>query len=307
MTRRISAASWLSIVMAIAVAMLITITLPGCSKKDDKKDSRKEEPAEQQGAPEQDKDPVTLENLRAGSYVEYNCADSGDMTADKRFWCRGQKNWTESESFQEEDTAARDEFIEAWKLGSLDAQQGRDPVTDNLSSRPTAMDGYQTGYINVLDALGIVEYECSEGDETDNEYRDRWCEAASAYNSSRQGSPSNAILRADYINGYMSGRAIALTLPTSMESLFGGEAPKADSKKAIDDMDPDAPKAIKVFYRGFNDGFQAMIDTVKESVNQVMEQMQGMPGMDGMDGMDGMPMDGGMAPPPGMEHMMPPQ
>ena len=76
-----------------------------------------------------------------------------------------------------------------------------------------------------------------------------------------------------------------------MESLFGGEQSSVDGKRAIDEP-TDHLKAIRIFHQGFNDGFQAMLDTVRESVNQVMEQMQNldvMPGMEGMPDMDGMP------------------
>ncbi|MCG8531568.1 MAG: myeloid leukemia factor, partial [Desulfovibrionales bacterium] len=217
------------------------------------------------------------------------------------------RDWQGSENFRDND-GARDEFIAAWKLGYLDASAGKNPAMDNLQSRPLAADGYETGYIAVLDHQGVIEYDCSEGDETDNEYRDRWCEASKAYNKSNLGSAANAVLRSNYINGYMAGRAIALTIPTSMESLFGDAALDENAKKPIDAPEADTPKGIQIFYKGFNDGFKAMIDTVRESVNQVMEQMQNMPGMEGMDGMPGMmPGMDGMPPdmPPGMDDMMP--
>ncbi|WP_087107412.1 hypothetical protein [Parendozoicomonas haliclonae] len=295
-----------AVVITILTTALTITMLQGCSEQDKKsKTVASQKAAEQQGDVVEQ---VTIEDiLPESATTSYNCDDSSGMTADKRFWCLGLKAWSQSEHF-DEGSSARDEFINAWKLGALDAQQARDPAIENLQTRPLAAAGYESGYVSVLDAIGIVEYECSEGEETDNEYRDRWCEAANAYNSSRLGSPANAVLRGTYINGYMSGRAIALTLPTSMESLFGGEStPQEGAKKAIDEPDSDTPKSIQVFYRGFNDGFQAMIDTVRESVNQVMEQMQGMPGMDGMPpGMEGMPGMDGMMPPPGMMDPMAP-
>ncbi|WP_281645669.1 hypothetical protein [Parendozoicomonas sp. Alg238-R29] len=305
MTRCSSAVKSLPAVMAVVMAAFVTIMLQGCGNEDD--DKEQQDVTETVTPIEQDVERVTIEDIRPSEVVGYDCDDSSGMTPDKRFWCRGLKDWKENNNFQADNTSARDEFIESWKLGSLDAMQGRTPAIDNLQSRPIAANGYESGYIGVLDAQGIIEYECTEGEETDNEYRDRWCEAAAAYNASRQGDPTNAILKNSYISGYMSGRAIALTLPTSMESLFGGDGPKDAGKSAIDEPEPGSPKAILVFHRGFTDGFQAMIDTVRESVNQVMEQMQNMPGMDGMPpGMDGMGMPGMGDMPPGMEHMMPP-
>ncbi|MTI13299.1 hypothetical protein [Sansalvadorimonas verongulae] len=300
MTRSFKATKALPAIMAIVMATFMAVMLPGCG--DDKKAETTPSPQIKEQPEEDIIEQVTVEDIRPGESAGYDCGDSSGMTPDKRFWCRGLKAWMVSESYQADNGHDRDEFIEAWKLGNLDAIQGRTPAIENLQSHPVAADGYEIGYIGVLDAQGVIEYDCSEGDETDNEYRDRWCEAAASYNSSRQGDAANAIMRNIYINGYMAGRAIALTLPSSMESLFGSEAPKEGNKSAIDEPENDAPKSILVFHRGFTDGFQAMIDTVRESVNQVMEQMQSMPGMDGMPppGMDGMGM------PPGMEHMMPP-
>ena len=302
MTRSFRATKSLPAIMAIVMAIFMVLMLPGCGD-DNKAETTQITKTKAKEQPKEDVvEQVSVEDIRPGESAGFDCDDPSGMTPDKRFWCRGLKAWTESENHQADNNHACDEFIEAWKLGSLDAMQGRTPAIENLQSRPVAADGYETGYISVLDSQGVIEYDCSEGEETDNEYRDRWCEAAASYNSSGQGSATNAILRNIYINGYMSGRAIALTLPTSMESLFGSEAPREEAKSAIDEPESGAPKSILVFHRGFTDGFQAMIDTVRESVNQVMEQMQSMPGMDGMPppGMDDMGM------PPGMEHLMPP-
>ncbi len=266
--------------------ILTTLLLPGCSKQDDSK-GRKSQMAESGMAA--DVSSVSVDDIQPDA-TSYDCTSMAG-SADKRSWCLGLQAWNDSE-YHSRDDRARDEFIEGWRLGSLDAQQAVNPGIEQLQSRPMAAAGYESGYINVLDAIGVIEYECSEGAETDNEYRDRWCEAAAAFNRARLASPTNAVLRGTYINGYMSGRAIALTLPTSMESLFGGEQSSVDGKRAIDEPTDHSPKAIRIFHQGFNDGFQAMLDTVRESVNQVMEQMQNldvMPGMEGMPDMDGMP------------------
>ena len=296
-----------AMVLPAAMAIVLSLSLGGCGKQDEKKTVASEASSHTEAEPDQ----VTVKDLVAADSQGYDCDDPSGMTADKRFWCKGFRSWQDSDSFSDSSNA-REEYITAWKLGYLDASQGRNPAIDNLQSRPVAANGYETGYLTVLDNQGVIEYDCTEGDETDNEYRDRWCEAAAAYSKSNSGSSGNAVLRNNYINGFMAGRAIALTIPTSMESLFGDAAPDTNAKKPIDQPEANAPKGIQVFYNGFNAGFQAMIDTVRESVNQVMEQMQNMPGMEGMEGMPGMPgMDGMPMPPmgelpPGMENMMPP-
>ena len=230
------------------------------------------------------------------SSQEYNCIDTVDQTAEERFWCLARQAFGENHSQQPTgaDKGARAEFIQSWMHGLLDAGLGLSSRLDKLAARPTASEAYQAGYGAVLKAHGALAYDCSGGEETDNEYRDRWCEAAAAYGSSQQGEAGNSVLRAVYINGYLAGRSVALTLPTAMESLFSGEAPGPDAKRSIDEPANDAPRAVKTFHRGFQDGFQGMIDAVQDSMEQMMEQMRQMPGnMSGLPGIEGGPDTGG--------------
>ena len=265
----------------VSTALIIILLLAGCREQDQPSQGTPESNSESVATAECT--PVTSANNSLGG-ASYDCSIAAG-TADKRFWCFGLQVWHKSQ-FQNQGEAERNRFIEAWQSGALDAQQALDPTIDKFKSSPQAQAGYESGYISVLDAMGVVEYECSDGPETNNEYRDRWCEGAAAFNASHLASPTNVVLRNTYINGYMSGRAIALTLPTSMESLFGGGVGvEADGKQAIEEPESSAPKPIKIFYQGFNDGFKAMLDTVRESVNQVMEQMQSMEGMPGMEGL----------------------
>ena len=259
---------------------------------------------------QQDKAPkVSMDDIRPSTSAEFDCTDTTPGSSEKRLWCMGLKDWQASKGYSSTNNAARDDFIGAWKIGLLDALQANTPALESLRNNPVAADGYEAGYIAVVNSQGIVEYDCS-GQGSDNEYRDRWCEASKAYSNNSEGSPSNLILRNNYINGFMSGKAIALTMPTSMDSLLGG-TPAQDGKQAIDEPPVSAPRSQRIFFTGFNSGYQAMVDTVRESVNQVMEQMQNLQGMQGMEGMppgmpgmDGMPsMDNGSgmsAPPPGM-------
>ena len=155
--------------------ILTTLLLPGCSKQDDSK-GRKSQMAESGMAA--DVSSVSVDDIQPDA-TSYDCTSVAG-SADKRSWCLGLQAWNDSE--YQPDDRARDEFIEGWRLGSLDAQQAVNPGIEQLQSRPAAAAGYESGYINVLDAIGVIEYECSEGAETDNEYRDRWCEAAAAFN-----------------------------------------------------------------------------------------------------------------------------
>ena len=277
-----------------AVALILaTLLLTGCKEDSDQTDKNHSaallEPFESDSA-------ESLKNMPAnGQSRRFDCSDPSGMSSDKRLWCRALGAWQRSDSFSDS-AHQQDEYIEAWKLGYLDAAQAKNPVAESLRDRPLAANGYDSGYMAQLDDQGIIEYDCGGTNDSDNEYRDRWCEGFAAYSKSDQGTSSNAVLRSIFINGYMSGKAIALTMPSSMESIFDEEvtAPAAGAKKPIDQPDSTTPRSVAVFYRGFNNGFQAMLDSIRESVLQLREQMQNMPGMGA---------DGSL---PGMEGLLPP-
>ena len=68
-------------------------------------------------------------------------------------------------------------------------------------------------------------------------------------------------------------RPSALTVPTSMESFFNGENPEG-KQPAIVQPEGELKSTELAFYRGFDEGYKAMIASIRESINQVMQQMQ---------------------------------
>jgi len=184
-------------------------------------------------------------------------------------WCAAQAQFA-LQSLESDDFPA---YLHGFREGYAQASQAGDyqtPVSQSPHER-----GYSDGYYAVVDALGVPEYDCGSTDRS-SEYKDRWCEAAEAYRISSAGNESNPLVRGRFIDGYMTGGRVALTVPTSMEAFFGGENPEG-SQPTIVQPPGSLNSAELAFYAGFDVGFKAMIDSIRDSINQVMEQMQ-MPG-----------------------------
>ena len=132
--------------------------------------------------------------------------------------------------------------------------------------------GYRSGYNKVLKDLGIMEFDCTSSDNA-SEYKDRWCEAADTYRTTGLAGDNNLFIKGRFIDGYMAGGRVALTVPTSMEAFFSGDNPEG-KQPAIVQPEGDLKGTELAFYRGFDEGYKAMIASIRESINQVMQQMQ---------------------------------
>ena len=196
-------------------------------------------------------------------------------------WCEAQERFA-LQSLESDDFPA---YLHGFREGYAQASQAGDyqeTMSQSLHER-----GYSDGYYTVVDAMGVPEYNCDATDQS-SEYKDRWCEAVEAYRTSSVGHGSNPLVRGRFIDGYMTGGRVALTVPTSMEAFFGGENPEGNQPTIVPPANS-FNSAELAFYTGFDVGFKAMIDSIRESINQVMEQMQ-LPGnMDLPDGLMPLP------------------
>ena len=222
----------------------------------------------------------------------YTCNNPDKTSLPEQTWCEAKDQFE-----QRGQTTSLDDFQvylkgfrEGYSLAS-EAADSRLSLADDIDSpSETSYDmGYRDGYFAVMDAMGIVQYNCASADLM-SEYKDRWCEAADAYRNSGSGSENNPFVRGRFIDGYMTGGRVALTVPTSMEAFFGGENPEG-KQPAIVQPSGDLRSTELAFYRGFDVGYKAMIDSIRESINQVMQQMQIPNNMDFPEGL--------MPPPPG--------
>jgi len=278
--------SLICLVVLVVVAQLLT----GCDESGQKNPKAE---VTQTNASAGNLGPEPGAGVQTAPASEYNCDSTADRSAEKRFWCLGLQAWEDSlrnSGAVRADKSVRDAFIQSWMQGALDASLGQ--AASEASAPSVDPEAYQVGYTSVLEAQGMLEYTCGGEEETDNEYRDRWCEAAAAYHASQQSETVNVVQRSAYINGYIAGRSVALTLPTTMESWFSGEPPGPDAKRPIEDPASQASRSVKMFHRGFQDGFQGMLSAVRESMDQMMEQMRHLPGgppadMPGLEGMPG--------------------
>ncbi len=211
-------------------------------------------------------------------YVEaYNCDAWENDNPLKRSWCQAKNLFDLSNSSSLGANALAD-YVRGFRLGIDDARQAR---VNNVERRVTKNhteslldQGYRAGYESVITQMGIIEFNCTDESEPTSEYRERWCEAAESFRMSGTGSgDNNPFLRARYIDGYMAGGRVALTVPTSMESFLNGDTPEG-KQPPINTPKENTPSTELAFYRGFDEGYKAMIASIRESINQVMEQMQ---------------------------------
>ena len=143
----------------------------------------------------------------AGSVELYSCqAVTGIM---ELTWCEAKEQFT-SQPFDNDDFPA---YLHGFREGYAQASQAGDLLTSESQS-PQGR-GYNDGYYAVVDALGIPEYNCSSTDLA-SEYKDRWCEAAEAFRTGSAAAEPNPLVRDRFLDGYMTGGRVALTVPTSM-------------------------------------------------------------------------------------------
>ena len=204
----------------------------------------------------------------------YSCASFSKAGLLEQTWCKAQKQFESQHGSSNSDEFVV--FLKGFRDGYAQASSAADSrinifeVSDQ--SEPIYDQGYRDGYSSVLDAMGIDEFNCSSN-EMASEYRDRWCEASIAFQQGHVGTDNNPIIKSRFIDGYMAGGRVALTVPTSMEAFFGGEAPQG-KQPAIVQPTGDIEPVAAAFNRGFDVGYKAMIDSIRDSINQVMQQMQ---------------------------------
>ncbi|WP_066018586.1 hypothetical protein [Endozoicomonas atrinae] len=204
----------------------------------------------------------------------YSCSNLGKISVLEQTWCEAKEQFEKRGQSPSSDDFLI--YLKGFREGYAQASQADDSKLGlfGVDSQPEpAYDmGYRDGYLSITDAMGVFEYNCGSTDLA-SEYKDRWCEAADAYRSSGAGSDGNPFVKGRFIDGYMTGGRVALTVPTSMEAFFGGENPEG-KQPAIVQPSGDLKNTELAFYRGFDVGYKAMIDSIRESINQVMQQMQ---------------------------------
>ena len=203
----------------------------------------------------------------------YGCTNIQRAGAAQQTWCEARAQFEQSEFSSREDSFKS--FLKGYRDGLNDARQAKDSRVSRDAEEGkqwTAEEaGYHAGYSAVLKTLGVIEYDCASDDQA-SEYKDRWCEGFDSFRTSGIGG-NNPFIKGRYIDGHMHGGRVALTVPTSMESFFNGENPEG---KQPDIVQPEREQNAteQSFHRGFDEGYKAMIASIRESINQVMEQMQ---------------------------------
>lgn len=206
----------------------------------------------------------------------YDCSMGDSRDALKQTWCEAQSLFDQSSVVGDMD--AFDPFLKGFRQGINDARRAEASVApkeavEGQHEKPFEA-GYRAGYNGMIEQFGILEFDCRENDKS-SEYKDRWCEADDAYRMAGVGSSDNSFVKGRFIDGYMAGGRVALTVPTSMESFFGGDNPDEGKQPAIVQPENDELEGTTLaFYKGFDEGYKAMISSIRESIDQVMQQMQ---------------------------------
>lgn len=205
----------------------------------------------------------------------YDCTIVDNTDALRQTWCEARAAFDQSSVAA--DVANFDHYLKGYRQGLNDARRAETSqisreALEGKSEKPEET-GYRAGYQQVVEALGILEYNCRDSEQA-SEYKDRWCEADDAYRIASVGSSDNPFLRERFVDGYMAGGRVALTVPTSMEAFLGGENPEGKQPAIYKQEGDDIKPTEQAFYRGFDEGYKAMIASIRESINQVMQQMQ---------------------------------
>ena len=254
----------------LPVMMAVLTLIGGCGKQSDNSEKT-----------------VSLSDTQPQTSDEsYNCSSLDNSNPLKQSWCQAKALFDHKEGMKPSADSLK-QYVSGFRHGINDARQAKASrisrfITDDRKESPEDS-GYRDGYQSVVTQLGLIEFDCRSDGEP-SEYRERWCEAADSYRIAGIGGDNNPFLRNRYVDGYMAGGRVALTVPTSMESFFSGDAPEG-KQPAIIPPEGDLMGTELAFYRGFDEGYKAMIASIRESINQVMEQMQVPNNMQFPDGM----------------------
>ena len=262
----------------LLICLTAVVILSGCDRKEEDPVKKTEQNAQlQPDLNDSSNKKVTSNRIEKSNRCNNidDCHNKTNMTLAKQTWCRGVTAWKNSTVYVKNSTA-RKIFIQAYEQGMLDAWRGTDPHSGESKSYAGILkEGYRQGYMFSVKSMGIALYTCVNNEGRQSEYEKHWCDAAAQYNKIKPAALDNLVLKSRFVSGYLSGQAIALSLPSAMENLIRDKKiPGAASVNAISIPDGNAAMAQKIFYNGFETGFSAMLETVRDSVNQAMQQLK---------------------------------
>ena len=219
--------------------------------------------------------PVMDEERQVTAEESYDCSMVDSTDPMKQTWCEAGDMFDKSTVGHNPEVFGP--FLKGFRQGVKDAHRAETSsvsreALEGQNEKPFEA-GYRAGYNGVVKQLGVLEFDCRDS-EKNSEYKDRWCEADDAYRIAGIGSSDNPFARGRFIDGYMAGGRVALTVPTSMEDFFSGENPEGKQPAIFQTEDEELQGTALAFYRGFDEGYKAMIASIRESINQVMQQMQ---------------------------------
>ena len=216
------------------------------------------------------------------SFREQDC--SNPQSTDQQLWCEARNSFNEYswQAAETDNTSSWNNYHLGYKDGSYDAHHAR---TMRVSGAEETQDeyslGYGAGYASSMEAMGLTIYDCDE-EVVQSEYQSRWCEAADIFTDSNAGkrTGNNPVLRTRFVDGYLSGGRIALTIPASIHELMADAAEQALEAKlplTLGDHDEGLPDSARAFREGLELGYESMVNNVQDIMAQVMQEFMATP------------------------------
>ncbi len=209
-----------------------------------------------------------------------NCNKIDSLTPVQQFACMGERAW---ETSGLSDQNVKSVFVKAYEQGMLDAQQAKTVNETSLEeqyikqramAKKSYQQGYQKGYQSVVHAYGIKNISCHHKKQQ-TEFEKHWCVASNYYENRHIGPIGNPLLKDRFIFGYLSGLTIAMTLPSSMETLMQDGKHNIEDFNAMSPLNNNSSEADKIFHKGLVYGFSVMMKKMQQSVDHIMKQMNG--------------------------------
>ncbi len=219
----------------------------------------------------------STEGVSGQLFREQDCTNP--QSTDQQLWCEARQNFNEhsEQASGNNDSESWNKYLTGYKDGAYDAHHARIRKISGTEAGKDQYDlGYSQGYNSATESMGLAEYDCAT-EAMQSEYQSRWCEAAELFTDSNAGrrAGDNPVLRARFIDGYLSGGRVALTIPTSVNELMADAAEQALEAKLpliLGEQDNTLPDAARAFQEGLEMGYEGMVNNVQDIMAQVMQE-----------------------------------
>ncbi len=188
------------------------------------------------------------------------------------FWCLGKASWNKANISGLTEPA----FIKYWQYGVLAAALGNNSDTfPKETQRSSEQKAFERGKRQVFQYLGVQNYSCTDKEKQENEtpYYLLWCDADAAYKKDRKlSNQKDSLLHQQYIYGFISGRAIALSNSNSADDLLQKQQIEIPPLTKVTSKKQSLPEVY--FNAGYQKGYEEMVLKIKEFINKAVGDLE---------------------------------